>query len=163
MRNLSTILVISVAALVVAGTASARPAFQTKQSGDQEVPAVDTRARGNLMIKVNKRETEAKFRLTVRKAEAVTQAHLHCGAAGLNGPIVSFLWGMVPGGFDVRGKLAQFTLTDVNIEAVGADCMPSIERAIDDIADLADAMEDGLIYVNVHTVANPAGEIRGQL
>jgi hypothetical protein len=35
--------------------------------------------------------------------------------------------------------------------------------AIVNIADLADAMRDSNIYVNVHTVANPPGEVRGQL
>ena len=31
------------------------------------------------------------------------------------------------------------------------------------MADLLDAIMDGEAYVNVHTVANPGGEVRGQL
>jgi hypothetical protein len=94
---------------------------------------------------------------------AVTQAHLHCGAAGQNGPVVVFLFGFIPGGFDVDGQIARFTLTDANVAAVGADCVPTIGMEINNLADLLDATRDGLIYANVHTVANPGGEIRGQL
>ena len=150
-------------AFTLAGVAHADPAFQTKLSGDEEVPAVATQVKGNFKVKVNKKETEAKFRLTVRKGEAVTQAHLHCAQAGANGPVVAFLLGFIPGGFDVNGKLAQFTLTDANVAAVGADCVPTIGMAIENIADLGEAMRNGDIYVNVHTVANPPGEVRGQL
>jgi hypothetical protein len=31
------------------------------------------------------------------------------------------------------------------------------------IADLVQSMQDGTTYVNVHTVVNPGGEIRGQI
>jgi hypothetical protein len=162
LHKLPIALTILFVACGLAGAASANSTLQTKLSGDEEVPAVLTRTSGNAKIKVNKRQTEADFRVTLRRGEAITQAHLHCAPAGENGPVVAFLSGMVPGGFDTHGKYAQATLTDANIEAVGADCMPSAGMRIENIADLEEALEAGLIYVNVHSVANPGGEVRGQ-
>jgi len=56
-------------------------------------------------------------------------------------------------------------LTDANITAITPhpDCMTTIGMDITSIADLAQAVRAGKIYANVHTVAHPAGEIRGQL
>jgi len=41
--------------------------------------------------------------------------------------------------------------------------MTTIGMDITSIADLAQAVRAGKIYANVHTVAHPSGEIRGQL
>ena len=137
--------------------------FEAELEGAQEVPAVDTDTTGEIEVEFNETLTEAEFELKVSDGEAITQAHLHCAPAGENGSVVVFLFGFVPGGFDVDGDLAEFTLTDANVAAVGADCFDFIGMDIDNLADLAQAMEDGNIYANVHSVANPGGEVRGQL
>ncbi|HSH31783.1 MAG TPA: CHRD domain-containing protein, partial [Candidatus Saccharimonadales bacterium] len=99
------------------------------------------------------------FDLRAQDAEAVTAAHLHCAPVGQNGPVIAFLFGNVPGGFNVDGQLAAFRLTDANILPAGTQCNP----AVTNITDLTAAIAAGNIYVNVHTVAHPNGEIRGQL
>ena len=137
--------------------------FEARLNGGQEVPSVDTDTTGKVEVRFNKGLTEAEFRLKVRDGVAVTQAHLHCARAGRNGPVIAFVYGFVPGGFHVDGELAEFTLTDANITGVGADCVPIMGLPIDTIADLADAIMDDNIYADVHTIANPHGEIRGQL
>ena len=137
--------------------------FEAELEGAQEVPAVTTDTTGEIEVEFNETFTEAAFELEVSDGVAITQAHFHCAPAGNNGPVVVFLSGFVPGGIDVDGDLAEFTLTDANVTAVGADCVPSIGMAINNLADLAQAMEDGDIYANVHSVANPGGEVRGQL
>jgi hypothetical protein len=60
-----------------------------------------------------------------------------------------------------RLVVATGTLTNADIAAV--DCVTPIGRPVNNIASLAFAARDGLIYANVHTVANSGGEIRGQL
>jgi hypothetical protein len=137
--------------------------FAADLTGAEEVPPVQTTTTGKVEVEFNADATAADFELEVFDGVAVTQAHLHCGATGQNGPVVVFLFGFIPGGFDVDGQIAKFTLTDANVAAVGADCVPVIGMEINNLADLLDATRDGLIYANVHTVANPGGEIRGQL
>lgn len=79
-----------------------------------------------------------------------TASHIHFGAVGVNGPIiVPFFTTPMPGTDTISG-----TLTNANV--TGAD-------GITTIAEVATAIEDGNAYVNVHTAANPGGELRGQL
>lgn len=103
------------------------------------------------------------FKLIVRNGTDVTQAHLHCGRPGQNGPVVVFLSAHDTQPQDIDGVFAQGTRRNENIEAGAAGCEELIGRPVNNIASLAAAAFDGLIYANVHTVANPAGEVRGQL
>ena len=137
--------------------------FRATLSGAQEVTAaggVATDTTGRIRINFNRGLSEADFRLIVNNGTGITQAHLHCGRAGSNGPVVVFLFGFIPGGVDVNGKLSNGTL--INADFTGANCS-GIGRPVNNIASLALAARDGLIYANVHSVANPAGEVRGQL
>ena len=135
--------------------------FEASLSGAQEVPGVFTDTTGKLRLNFDRGLSEADFRLRVNDGIDVTQAHFHCARAGANGPVVVFLFGFIAGGVDVDGRLSKGTLT--NADFLGADCTGTTGRPINNIASLAFAARDGLIYVNVHTVANPAGEVRGQL
>lgn len=142
------------------------PKFEAVLEGGQEVPPVLTSTAGTFEIQFNDDLTAADFELTVLNGTKVLQAHLHCAPAGVNGPVFAFLFGLVPGGFDVNGDLAEFTLTGVNITAAGSSptgCPASIGMAITSLADIVTAAQQGNIYANVHTTANPGGEIRGQL
>jgi hypothetical protein len=164
MKKLAIVTVSLLALLVLSSTAYGQETrhFEAELTGAQEVPPVITETEGEITVRFNRERTEAKFRLIVEDGVAVTMAHFHCAPAGFNGPIVAHLFGMIPGGFNVDGRLAKFTLTDANI-VLTANCVPTIGRQIANVADLAQAMQEGLIYANVHTVANPGGEIRGQL
>ena len=165
MRKLAIVTVSLVALLVLSSTAYGEDTrhFQADLTGAQEVPPVTTKTEGEFTISFNRDRTAANFRLNVEDGVAVTMAHLHCAPAGVNGPVVAFLFGAVPGGFDVDGRLAKFTLTNANITAVVANCVPTIGKQITNLAELAQAMQEGKIYANVHTIAHPGGEIRGQV
>jgi hypothetical protein len=68
---------------------------------------------------------------------------------------VIFLAGFHDRGWDIDGHwLDDVTITDDNI--VDTTCGSTLR-------DIAQAMEDGHIYVNAHSVAHPAGETRGQV
>jgi hypothetical protein len=161
MRRL--IVVLAVFALFVAGAVPALSAnsaknFRTHLTGAEEVPAVDTRAQGQAIFKLSADGTELHYKLIVANIHDVTQAHIHVGAAGVNGPVVAFLYPdgpppqLIPGRF--QGVLATGTITASNL--VGPLSGASME-------DLLEEIKSGNAYVNVHTLANPAGEVRGQI
>jgi len=133
--------------------------FKATLDGAQEVPAVATMTTGEIHARFNPALSEVAVELTINNGVDVTRAHFHCARPGANGPIAFGLF--VPGPLTFDNAGAQGTLT--NADFSGADCVPNIGRPVNNIAALAFAMRDGLIYLNVHTTANPGGEIRGQL
>jgi hypothetical protein len=143
--------------LTAAGHNNGDRNFKADLSGSAEVPAVATETTGKATFHVNRELTEIRFKLQIDNAEgilAAAGAHIHCGPAGANGPVAAFLAGAVPpsgldGSIDIRA-----TLTDASVLAT--DCGTTI-------AELVDAMRAGNTYVNVHSAANPGGEVRGQI
>ena len=128
--------------------------FAAPLSGRQEVPSVDSKGTGVATFKLSKDGSEMRYKLNVANIENVTQAHIHLAPAGQNGSVVAFLFGFVAGGVTVNGTLAEGTLTAGNL--IG----PLAGLSLDD---LVKEMASGDAYVNVHTVAHPPGEIRGQV
>lgn len=133
--------------------------FAASLSGDQEVPPVIgmpggtvALAAGTAAFAANAAETEIVYVVNVEGIDAaeITQAHLHVAPAGENGPPVVFLTGARPITLPISG-----TLTDASI-------LPN-DVGVATIADLVAAMEAGNVYVNVHTMDHPDGEIRGQI
>ena len=136
--------------------------FEARLTGAEEVPPVMTDTSGKAEIVFNEDETKADYELTVRKGVRVTQSHIHCAPKGVNGPIVVFLAGFHNRGWDVDGSwIENATVTDANVipPAAGGPC----PHVINNLRDLAEAIRQGNTYANVHTVANPGGEVRGQL
>ena len=159
MRKLVTVLgTVLVASTFAAATSIALdhggPTFVARLSGANEVPPVETHSAGQMQIRFDRDRTEGRFRLNVTNGRRVTQAHIHCGPEGQNGPVVLFLAGFHDRGWDVNGRFVEATLTNDNI--VNTACGETL-------ADIVESMRAGNTYVNVHTVANPSGEVRGQL
>jgi hypothetical protein len=139
---------------VTAVLATADKNYNAHLSGREEVPAVDTKAQGELVIHTMKDGAELHFKLNVANIDNVTAAHLHHGAAAENGPVVvSLFMGPATAGA-VNGQLAEGTIT------AGSLAGPLAGKTLDD---LAAEIAAGKIYVNVHTTAHPNGEIRGQV
>jgi hypothetical protein len=140
--------------------------FVTALSGGEEVPTRDTQGRGVAIFSLSKDGTELAYKLIVANIENVVAAHIHIGPAGMNGPVVVFLFGPVPpGGGRTDGPLSEGVITAANF--VGP-------LSGQPFSDLIEAIEAGNTYVNVHTddgVAPPntgagdfpGGEIRGQI
>jgi hypothetical protein len=150
------------AALFVAGPAAAEAqSFFAVLAGGEEVPPVETRAHGLIQLRLEESGDELSFKLLVSRLAGVTQAHVHCGPAGGNGPVVLFLFGFEPGGVDVNGVLASGGIGEADVVARpdSAACPGGVE----DLDDVLAQLRAGNAYVNVHTAAYPAGELRGQL
>jgi CHRD domain len=142
-------------------TSSAHPVeddvvkFEAKLLGANEVPPVNTLGAGVATMKLVNDRTELRFQVRVKNLTDVVQAHIHLGASGVNGPVVVFFLrpGEAPPG-PFAGLLAEGSAT-------AADLVGPL--AGHPFSELVDAMLTGNAYVNVHTVANPGGEIRGQV
>jgi hypothetical protein len=81
-----------------------------------------------------------------------TMAHIHTGVADSAGPIAVPLFSAATPTGPLTGTLASgtFTVTNIQLPGVSFDSLLALMRL-------------GRTYVNVHTVANPAGEIRAQI
>jgi hypothetical protein len=134
------------------------PNFRAHLSGGEEVPPVQTRAQGQAIFRVAADGMSIHYRLNVANIENVTQAHIHLGAAGTNGPVVVWLYPreappvLIPGRF--QGVLAAGVITAADLVGLLAG---------QTIGDLVDEMASGNTYVNVHTLQFPPGEVRGQI
>lgn len=143
--------------------------FKSNLSGAQEITTppggVVTDTTGAIRIKFDNALTKGEFRLVLRSGTGITQAHLHCAPAGVNGPVVAFLFGPIaPPGVDVEGELMAGTLdnSDIIPPATPAD-IEACGVPLNNIASLVFATLAGKIYANVHSTAFPPGVVRGQL
>ncbi|HEX2163721.1 MAG TPA: CHRD domain-containing protein [Thermoanaerobaculia bacterium] len=110
------------------------PRWEFPLSGDQQVPPVPTAASGSCTAALDAAATELTVHC-VHDVSAPTMAHVHQAPAGANGPI-------------------RFVLDDPGSPFTLVTAMSP--------RDVADLMA-GFFYVNVHSEANPDGEIRGQI
>ena len=132
--------------------------FVATLSGAEEVPPVETRARGQAWFQLSPDGTELAYRLIVANIENVTMAHIHLAPAGANGPVVAWLYPsgsparLIPGRF--QGVLAEGTITAVDLVGLLAN------QTLDELVEEFTASN---AYVNVHTSQFPGGEVRGQI
>lgn len=157
MQTLVRVMAVVLGVLAVAGVAEADGVFVATLSGTEEVPPVATEMGGRARIVFDEADTSAKFFLQIRNGVRVTQAHLHCAPRGENGPVVVWLAGLHDRGWDVDGLfpwISNAVVTDENITNPACGVT---------LAELVASIRAGLVYVNVHTIAYPGGEVRGQL
>jgi len=136
----------------IAPVSKATPNFTAHLSGSEEVPPVDTLAQGQAVFMFNADLSSLAFKLVVANIENVVAAHIHCAPAGVNGPVGVTLFSGGPVSPD--GTLAQGTAAAPD---AGNNCSWTT------LQDVLTAIQTGNAYVNVHTQANPRGEIRGQI
>lgn len=154
-RRFATAVGLSGLTLTGAGVAAARGHtrnFRAHLSGENEVPSVETNAQGQAAFKLNKTGDELSYRLIVANIDGVVAAHIHCAPAGQNGSVGVTLFSGGP--TSDNGILAEGTITAPDS---GNGC------GWETLADVVEAMRIGDTYVNVHTLAHPSGEIRGQI
>jgi len=150
------VLVGVVAVSAAADTHFPQATFDAQLSGENEVPAVDSDASGYATITLSEDGSSIDYRLYVNDLDNVVQAHIHVGAEGENGPVAAFLFGPADPPASSDGLLAEGTITE-------ADLIPTAGTFDGTMAEFVELIRSGDTYVNVHTSANPDGEIRGQL
>ncbi len=121
-------------------------------------PDVATDAFGTVSTRFDAGFTRVEVRIRLN-GDQVVAGHFHCARAGANGPVAFGL--MAPGPLTEIVDGSRVTLT--NADFTGVDCVPTTGRAINNIAALALAMRDGLVYANLHSPSSPTGQIRGQM
>ncbi|HXW12067.1 MAG TPA: CHRD domain-containing protein [Nitrososphaeraceae archaeon] len=127
--------------------------YITVLNGKNEVPShPDVTATGISGFIVNSGNSKIWYQIEAEGLKGVTQAHIHSGKAGENGPVVATLF---KGSKDtVNGALVQGSITADKLEG------PLKGKSISDLVNLIDKSS---AYVNVHTQSFPDGEIRGQI
>lgn len=141
-------------AIAWVNTAVAGPVFTATLDAAQEVPSNTSTATGFATFEFSDDITELSYELSVFDITGVTAAHIHLAPAGVNGPVVAFLFGPNAGTGLVNGLLASGTVTASNLIGPLAG-FP--------LTDLLAQMTATNTYVNVHTLTFPGGEIRGQI
>jgi CHRD domain len=112
---------------------------------------VTTIASGTASIDINDSNSTIDFSVSVTGLVNPTVAHIHIGGVDVAGPPVVTLLATPPAAGTFTGVLASGTINAAMI--TGGETFATLVAKI----------RSGEAYINVHTTANPGGEIRGQL
>jgi len=116
--------------------AGAQTTLIARLSGAQETPPVTTAATGVAIFTLDASKAQLTYDVITSGLTNITASHIHRGAVGVAGPVIYPL---------AAGPFTHLTGTLAITPADAADLLV------------------GNLYINVHTEANPAGEIRGQI
>jgi len=120
--------------------------LQATLTGSQEVPPVSTNASGVLFGSYDDVAKTISLAITVSgiAQSDLTASHIHRAPAGSNGPVI----------FGIGGGSSYAVL--------GSQLITVINNAPFPVAEEVNLLT-GKTYVNIHTLAHPGGEIRGQI
>jgi subtilisin family serine protease len=108
--------------------------FSSPLDGSQEVPPAASAARGEAEISFDLANSLLSWAISHNVA-GPTAAHIHSGAAGVNGPV-------------------EVVLDHTANPIIGSAVLTAGQR---------NALMNANLYINIHTAAFPGGEIRGQI
>jgi hypothetical protein len=128
--------------------------YDANLTGSMQVPPITTNATGLAELELNDDRDEISYDIQVEDIEGATQAHIHQGSEGENGDVVVSLFNSTEPTDVNEGTLedGDFTSEDFVGPLQGQN-----------MSALVELMDNGQAYVNVHTEANPDGEIRGTI
>lgn len=149
--------------------ASSSPSMATSSDfgaflfGHDEVPSVPDMTEGLIMLNraISGTTTGMHYDLAVHNGTGITAAHLHCAETSQNGPAIATLYMSM--GTDVNDMLASGMITDNDILPSAKGCSETIGYEVNDIEDLTRAINDGVVYANIHSLDYPDGVARGQI
>ena len=129
--------------------------FNASINGKNSIPEKDTKAVGEVIVNISKDELTVHYKVTVANIKNVTASHFHMAPPGSNAGVVVPLFANPnpqPSG-PMNGVMAEGDITASDV--IGA--------LAGDLAGFIEAVRSGNIYINIHTMQNPGGEIRGNL
>jgi hypothetical protein len=130
-----------------------------------EVPTLSTAGAGAFSATVNTTTSRIVYTLRYSRLSAnVQQAHIHLGRAGTVGGVSAFLCSNLTGAPAGTPACPARAGTVRNV-VTRAEVIGPADQGINarQFNELVQAVRRGATYVNVHTVAFPSGEIRGQI
>ncbi|MEW5918668.1 MAG: CHRD domain-containing protein [Gemmatimonadota bacterium] len=131
-----------------------RTNFTATLSGTSEIPSVTTTANGTGAFTLFD-DDSLTFTLQVASIDSVTSAHIHAGEATTASGTILFAFPATtpPQNFTAMATLHTGTITPTSSGFSNAFTWDSLLTRLD----------NGTVYVNVHTRKNAGGEIRGQI
>jgi hypothetical protein len=127
-------------------TAARPPVYTASLVGSAEVPPTSSTATGTATF--TDKTTSIDYVLTVSPMTAILASHIHVGPPSCACPVIINLFSPNRASGTVSGVIATGTITAANNSQVSLDSLRVL-------------FNNGNGYVNVHTSANPGGEIRG--
>lgn len=155
MRRALSLAIAGLFVLLVSSSAQAQTInFTAALSGGNQVPGVSTGSVGTGTVSINLATMVVTYRIDVYNMPVgTTAAHFHIGAPGVAGPVVV--------NFPVAVNISNdFAITGT---ASSTDLTMRAAQGINSWEDFVQALLLGNVYINVHSTANPGGEIRGQV
>lgn len=157
--------------LLFASTCAAGKIFTASLSGDQEVPPVMSSASGVASLELSDDETSLSYSIDVfgldigdiqteESSDNITGLHIHAAPAGINGGVV---FGIFRPQHDQDDRFITIDGEGGPIHFEGVWDAPDVINGAAPLADQLMNLFDQGLYFNVHTLANPGGEIRGQI
>ena len=124
--------------------------YVAQMSGANEVPAIAGGASGTATFTLNGNSLSYTVSVNGLSGNAAA-SHIHFGAAGANGGIVyPFTAAAVQSGQVASGTIDLTQPVSNGSGSISGDSLLTL-------------LNKGLLYTNVHTAANPGGELRGQI
>ncbi|WP_234369109.1 CHRD domain-containing protein [Brumimicrobium mesophilum] len=126
----------------------AREGYSVNLSGDQEVPSVSTMANGGGIITISRERNNAHVMIVVKELSGtIDAAHIHNAVAGMNGGVE----------FNLSSWFSMTENYDGAFGYLTSDSPMPMNAAAET------KFRNNEMYVNIHTAANPDGEVRGQV
>lgn len=148
------IIIIAVAALIYWTYFMPQNTFTASLSSGKVLPPTGSSATGTATFTLSSDGNTLHYVLTVNSLNNIIAAHIHLATASQNGSVIVPL-------FTGPAKTGSFSGTLVEGDITAANLAGSL--AGHPLSDLIDDIKNSMCYVNVHTTAFPAGEIRGQI
>ena len=152
---------------LVCGTAFAATMFSVPMTGAQEVPSVSTANSGTALFELSADQTELTYDVTVMNfdfggaftvdtSDDITGLHIHNAPASSNGGVKL---GIYNPSQDPDRTITVGPGPTIRFQGIWDAADPSNDSLASQLANLL----SGELYINLHTIAHPGGELRGQL